>query len=385
MTEPPASKGEFVAWLASLPAEERERQLVHARTLAIAAAPDDEVLEKPPVRTLGEYLDTPLALPPMLVEPGQLARGAVTALIARGGKGKTTMTLNRLLRWSIGKPMFAEREDIMVPVAPLKVLVIENEGAPGFFQEKLALMTEQLEGEDRALARENVLVWGEGGWPRLKLDHEGDRETLQRALDEHRPDVLFMEPFRSLHRGEENSSTDMQLLMDTIADLAAEYGAGVLLTHHENKGGPGDDGEQMTAARGSTVLEADSAVMERYKQVRANVSELSWIKTRFGNRAAPVRMEFQWETWGYRYVPEEESWQAVLTVLAGANGVPLSVSEISEEVDESQAAVRKTLKTHAEDDPRIRVHRSVSTGAGSTGKRYQLVLDEDDDDGGLPL
>src|SRR4051794_16822940 len=91
-------------YLASLPEKQRAQARQAARQMFAMAVPDDE-LDKPPVRNLGEFVDEELELPPILVEPGLVARGAVTAMVAKGGKGKTTLSFNRLLRWACGRPL----------------------------------------------------------------------------------------------------------------------------------------------------------------------------------------------------------------------------------------------------------------------------------------
>lgn len=376
--------------LASLPAEMREQRLEALRKMAILQSSPENLEAPPPIRNMGEYLEHKIETPPMLVEPGQLARGATTALIARAGKGKTTMTLNRIIRWSIGRPMFDGLPTVMAPTQALRILIIENEGAPGFFQEKLQLMFEShpMSEEEREMAKANILIWGEGGYPRIKLDDPETEALVRRGVETFEPDVILMEPFRSLWRGEENSATEMQKITDILADIAAEYQVGILLTHHENKGG-GDAGstEQMTAARGSTVLEGEAAVMERYRQIKENVSELSWIKPRFGRPAAPVRMEFQWETWTYEYVPEEAGKREILDLLAANPEVAMTVREISDDLEETDRRVRRLLREMVDDpeETRLREYKSVHSGAGSTGKRYRIVLDEEqaDETGGL--
>lgn len=366
------------AYLAALEPDEREKKLKAIRNLAVLRAPEDRVVGEPPVRTLAEYLAHEIETPPMLVQPGQVARGAITALIARAGKGKTTMTLNRILRWSIGQPMFSDLPDVMAPTAPLKTLVIENEGAPGFFQEKLQLMfdAQGFNAEQREQSAENVLIWGEGGWPRIKLDDEATYELVRRGIETHAPDLVLMEPFRSLWKGEENSSTEMQALVDAIATLAAEYKIGVILTHHERKSGPGEDGEEMSAGRGSTVLEGEAAVMERWKQVKGETSELSWVKWRFAKPVPPVRMTFDWQKWGYEFVPEDAGRREIKELLI-ENGSLMTVKEMADELHETEKRVRR-LANELADDPEenVKAERSIHSAAGSTGKRYRVVMDE---------
>lgn len=375
--------------LAAMPPEEREDYLRRLRNLAVLAAPEKNVEPEPPIRTMGQYLNEPITLPPMLVQPFQIARGATTALIARAGKGKTTMTLNRAIRWSVGRPMFDALPEVMAPVKPLRILIIENEGAPGFFQEKLKLMrdSQKFTEEELEQADENILIWGEGGYPRIKIyrdDHQrgDDFELVRRGIEQHEPDLVIMEPFRSLWDGEENSASEMTEVTDRIAELASGYGIGVLLTHHERKSGVGDSGEEMSAGRGSTVLEAEAAVMERYKPVKEEISELSWVKSRFGQPAPPVRMKFVWDRWGYDYVSPQAGEREFLQLLMNNPEGALSVREIAEELEEDIKQIRKVANAVAEENENIKVYPSVSSAEGSTGKRYRYVVN-DTNAGGL--
>lgn len=105
MADPVVQGTEWGEYLARLDEEGRERARRAARQALVANQPDDE--GKPPVRTLGEYLDHKLETPPVLVyapedhgiHTGLLCRGAITAMVAKGGKGKTAVSLNKIIRW----------------------------------------------------------------------------------------------------------------------------------------------------------------------------------------------------------------------------------------------------------------------------------------------
>src|SRR5688572_9322308 len=122
---------EFAKLLAATTDEAaRARLLAQAKLLASQEAPQEAF--DAPIRTLGEYLSAPIEVPPVLVQPYMIVRGGLHATIGRAGKGKTVLALNRILRWSAGKPMFDDWKDsegkrIMAPEQPLKILIIENE------------------------------------------------------------------------------------------------------------------------------------------------------------------------------------------------------------------------------------------------------------------
>lgn len=351
-------------YLAGLSTEERAQARSVAKTALVNSIPDDEV-GKPPVRTLGEYLDDPIELPPMLVEPGIVARGAITAMTARGGKGKTAVSLNRVVRWSMGKPLFDALPDVLVPAdnRPLRTLIIENEGAPGHFQFVIKTILERngFTDEEKSLARANVLIWGDGGWSSLKLDDPENVAMVDRALASTRPDMVFIEPMRGLWKGDENSSTEMHVLLDNLSALANDYDLGVLLTHHERKSGAESGEDPMSAARGSGVLEGHAAVMERWLPRKGDRQrELSWTKSRFREAPAPIRMQFERDSWSYRYIAEDETDRVVIQALQGA-GTWISVKELAEEIEETVDTTRRRVLKLVKDE---RVDRRTIPGEG---------------------
>lgn len=373
--------------LGKLSQDERQQRLKAINQIALAQAPDEEV-GKPPVRTLGEYLDWDIELPPILVDPGLVARGAITATISRGGKGKTALSLNRIVRWAMGKPLFddAPVRDVMKPTAPLKTLIMENEGAPGMFQEVIRKIVEKPGYDEDELEQihNNILIWGDGGWSGLKLDRPEDLGIIERALRENKPDILFLEPFKGLWRGDENSSTEMSNVMDTLSGLGTRYECAIMLTHHERKSGAGEDGDEMSAARGSSVLEGHAAVIERWRPVQAGAQrELRWIKWRFAQPAAPIRMEFNPERHGYDYVPEDRLLRDVLALMEQAPNDWYYIPELAEELGESEDRLRRVLKEASDKNDK---NRRLTASRADGRNRYRLVLDSGNDEpGGLEI
>ena len=347
------------AHLAALPPEGRDTAVQFARQYVATHLPEEELPpENPPapIRTLGEYLDTEIETPPAIIAPGLVVEGGVSVLISRGGKGKTALSLNRLLRWGAGLPLHDELPEVNVPFdgEPVKSLIIENEGSPGHFQRILRRI---LDGPcftpaQRELARENVSIWGDGGWSGLKVDDKTDLELIMRGVEESGCKVLFLEPFRGLWTGEENSSTEMSQTLDKISSVANGYGVGVMITHHERKSKPGEGGDAMDVARGSGVFEGHCGVMERWKPVKnGSLRELSWLKARFEEAPAPIRMQFDRERWGYDYVPESEIKRGVLQFFQAFPGTYWKAPAVASEIDEDYNKVQKAMKELANETP----------------------------------
>lgn len=367
---------DYAQYLASLPHQEARKRANNAvRARLVAVLPPEEV-NKPPIRSLGEYLDEEIELPPMLVEPGFVARGALSTLTSRGGKGKTAVSLNRLIRWSMGRSLFEELPEVMAPIEPLRVLLIENEGAPGHFQQVLStiLHGNDFDTHEVRRARENITIWGNGGWSGLKLDDEENVRMIRRACEIAKPDILFLEPFRGLWKGSENDDVAMSEILDAISQIANDFSLGAMLTHHERKSSL-EGADPMSAARGSTALEGHAAVMERWAPAKGvDQRELSTIKNRFNpNPPAPLRMEFEHERWGYRYVGEDEQLRTVVELLReyGRDDY-VTVAAASEHLGETKQTARRWLnKAEAEG-----FAKKKALGQDGIGYRYAAQDDE---------
>jgi len=369
--------------------EDIERAFKRVRGLTVAQA-GDEVFE-PPIRTLGKYLSDPIEVPPVLVEPYMVVRGGLTCTIGRAGKGKTVMNLNRILRWAAGRPMFDGWEDHdgnlnYNPAQPLKILVIENEGAGGLFHRQIGVMLntgDYLTPEDRKLVRENVLIWGDGGYSGLKLDDPAKLDAVRAGCEKWEPDVVFVEPFRGLWNGEENSSTDMAVVVDALVEIGADFKCGVMLAHHERKSGVGEDGEKMSAGRGSTVLEGAVTVMENFESVVAgNFRELSVSKSRHGKAPNTVRMEWDGDAWWYKHVPMDAIQETIMDAIRDNNGEAMTISDLHEVTQETKSRLRDAAKGMVKEQ-RLRQMPGMP-GEGGAGPRFMLP-NEDSQDGGLSV
>lgn len=341
-------------YVLALEGPERAAAKQALRQYVVAQLPEDQVGEASNVSTLGEYLDNEIENPPILVEPGLVARGALSSLTSRAGKGKTGVSLNCLVRWSMGRPLFDELPEVLKPTEALRVLIIENEGAPGHFQDilKRILYKNDFSKADIDLARQNIHIWGDGGWSGLKLDNEANVEMVSTATARTKADIVFVEPFRGLWTGEENSSSEMAVVLDGMSQIANENMCGLMLTHHETKSGGGEDG--MDAARGSTALEGHAAVMARWLPVRGGKqSEMSWVKWRFDECPAPVRMEFVRDSWSYRLVEEDELERDILKLLGQFPGDYFTLHEMREELGmraKEEQSLRRSCRSLVDQD-----------------------------------
>jgi AAA domain len=90
--------------------------------------------------------------------------------------------------------------------------------------------------------------------PSIRLDVETDRDRLEQTVATLRPTMLVLDPFVRLHRVDENVSSEVAPLLDSLRTLQRRYQTAVVLVHHARKGGAHLRAGQ--ALRGSSELHA---------------------------------------------------------------------------------------------------------------------------------
>lgn len=333
------------AYFAELDPDARKEAFARVNATIKLQAPVENVDPAPPVHNLQEYFAMDLKEPPSLISDCQVVRGEITATIARAGRGKTTLLTNRMMRWAAGLPLFDDLPDVQAPDSPLRLLLIENEGSGYYMRENMEKLYEHIaiDEEKKELAMKNLMVWGDGGYTGLKVDRDEDLELVERALGEHNPDILLLEPFRGIWTGDENDNSAMEEVLDRLVGLANAHECGIMLSHHSNKAPI--EGDWMGSSRGATALEGKVAAMEVFYPVHAEEQrELKWAKKRYGKKhaPAPIRMEYDFDTRSLKRIPDSELEQEVLSFLAG-DDPPMwwSKAQIAEEVDETQDRIDK--------------------------------------------
>ena len=90
--------------------------------------------------------------------------------------------------------------------------------------------------------------------PSVRIDLDGDRESLANTVEAVKPKLLVLDPFVRLHRCNENDVQEVAPMLSYLRNLQRRYGCAVLLVHHARKGAGHARGGQ--ALRGSSELHA---------------------------------------------------------------------------------------------------------------------------------
>jgi hypothetical protein len=272
---PPIAGGDWCDW-----AGDREEFLALAK-LATSAARYE-------FASLAEFLahNYPKA-EPLLGEPGAvfLARGSLLMVYGADGSGKSTWSIDGIVHLAAGVPWLG----IPVP-RPVRVCIIENEGPPDLFQQKLAA---KLAGWEERDPSPNLFAF-RGPWGEFSFANPEAREALIGFCEEHAIDLVAANPTLGLGVAASGRPDETQQFVDWLVECGLKGERAFWLCHHENKAGQisGDWGRHPDT---KVALQQDGS------RPRTN---LEWAKTRWATLpsetiAKAVMLEWVVETQGY--------------------------------------------------------------------------------------
>jgi hypothetical protein len=224
---------------------------------------------------------------PLLGERGTviLAVGSLLLVYGADGSGKSTWSIDGIAHLAAGVDWLG------FPVTrPVRFCVIENEGPPSLFQQKLAAKAESWEGPDWL---HNIFVH-QNPWGEFSFADADARLALRTYCEEHEIDVVTANPTLGLGVSGSGRPDETQQFVDWLVECGLKSSRGFWLLHHENKAGQisGDWGRHPDT---KVQLQRDG------NQTR---TKLSWEKTRWATlpseqHAKAVMLEWVIERQGY--------------------------------------------------------------------------------------
>ncbi len=168
-----------------------------------------------------------------------LIRGAVTMLVAPGGRAKSTWLLTCALACASGRPLLGSH----VFGGPLRVLCLSTEDGMPELALRLRAAMKHYKLTDADVP--GLYVIGADRWGLPLLQMEGNRAVLDRRgidaltveLEYIKPDVLIIDPLITVMGGvNANDNPTAAVLMGHLAALTATRRIAVALAHHTSKG-----------------------------------------------------------------------------------------------------------------------------------------------------
>ena len=183
----------------------------------------------PKARGLNQFA-RPLANDPdELLKHRYLCRGGGLLLVGATGLGKSSLAMQLMIKWALGQPMFE-----LEPVRPLKSLLIQAENDDGDLAEmKFGVFNGlNLSDEEQAEACKNINVWQESGTSGAELF----KSVIDPLLEEHKPDLIWIDPALAYVGGDMNSAKDVgQFLRHYLAPRLKKHKCAAVIIHHTNK------------------------------------------------------------------------------------------------------------------------------------------------------
>jgi len=165
--------------------------------------------------------------PDELLKHRFLCRGGAMLLVGQSGIGKSSFTIQCAVLWSLGREAFG-----LVPVGPLRILIVQAENDPGD-------MAEFREG----VLKELVITDEDRGASVIKTVWEDSRtgaafcsEVLQPLLERERFDLVIVDPALAYLGGDANQQKDVSMfLRNCLNPVLHRARCGLVLVHHTNK------------------------------------------------------------------------------------------------------------------------------------------------------
>lgn len=195
--------------------------------------------------------------------------GAVGALVAPGGIGKTMLLLSICLALAAGRRCpLASQGTPKGPRKPAPVVLVLAEETVEEMHRRLhhvvdaevrnakGVATARERSELAGLLEENLRVYPLAGRGRLMFGGDDDEQAVK-SLDESvgGARLVVLDPLRQFHAGDENDSASMTSLVQTLQSIASRHRCAVLISHHTSKSASmGGTGDQAGASRGSGAL-----------------------------------------------------------------------------------------------------------------------------------
>jgi hypothetical protein len=193
------------------------------------AVPLEGMPLQPRARLLSELAASREGDPDELLRHRYLSRGGGLLLVGPTGIGKSSLSIQFMVCWALGRGVFG-----INPARPLKSLLIQAENDDGDLAEMRDGVCRGVglsEGESRTACNRIVVA---------RVDSLSGETFFTAAvrplLEEHEPDLLWIDPALAYLGGEANSQKDVgQFLRNNLNPLLHELRCGGVVVHHSNK------------------------------------------------------------------------------------------------------------------------------------------------------
>ena len=167
--------------------------------------------------------------PNELLRDRYLCRGGGLLLAGPTGIGKSSLSMQAMFSWALGKPFFG-----IEPVRGLRSLLIQAENDEGDLAEIRDGILRGMDASDdeREFLKSMVLTYNET----KRTGAAFCQDVMRPLLERHRPALVWIDPVLAYLGGDTNAQADVgAFLRNGIAPLLQEFHCAAVLVHHTNK------------------------------------------------------------------------------------------------------------------------------------------------------
>lgn len=229
------------------------------------------------------------------VLPGLVA-GSVGSIVSPGGAGKSMLALQLSIQIA-GGPNFLN-------ISPLKrgrVVYFAAEDPKQILEHRLYHIGSYSSPEERENIISNLVVRSILGKQPNLLEEKWLKHIKSLACESR---LIILDTLRRFHLGDENSSSDMNTVLNSLDEVSAETGCAIVFIHHANKGSAYQGtGDMQQASRGSSVL-VDNIRWQAFLSTMSKEEAKIW-GTEENARKSFVRFGISKQNYG---MPMEDKW-----------------------------------------------------------------------------
>lgn len=290
--------------------------------------------------TVNELLKKEFPYIPSIVE-GIISTEELILLTAPAKAGKSMLALDLAISVIQGNDFLRQFK-----THKTNVLLIQTEIAEIHFKERI-----KSKDYKQSLDEANLILSSE----RIRLDEKASLESLKETIKHFKIGLLILDPFYTLHRGDENVAKEIAPILSDLRDLIREMHCACILVHHQGKKGEGSSNSQTGhKARGSSSF-AD--VPDGSISISRCGSRTLKMSFEFRNRETPNPIELITDNGcNFRFASEDTNSEKDLGVLIADKLNLLETGATTRDIElffegtlkRSSSSVQKTIKSALE-------------------------------------
>lgn len=182
--------------------------------------------------------------PEEIIKNGILEVSTLLLISGQPKARKSFLTYNLALGIATGRSFAG----FQIPNAQ-KVILISAEGGKYSNSNRITKMIDSMNLTEQELStlNENFCI---SFIPKLWLNDESARQSLEDIIRQHQPGVLVLDPFIRFHTLNENSANEMGNIFGILGEIMSKYNTSIILVHHHGK-------NDHNGARGSSAIRGD--------------------------------------------------------------------------------------------------------------------------------